>query len=179
LELLASPARQEIFDALHASGPSSIKEIAGEKGVAPDSLYYHVKRMVASGLVIEKESRATDRRDEIVYDLPDRPMKVLFDTSDSTNARLLNTAVKSMLRLAGRDFENAYVPETAVTEGSLRNIRAARYKAWLSQDELRKVNQLIGEITSIFEGAARDESREMYALTMVQTLINPNERKRT
>ena len=48
---LFRPARLEIYECLQVSGPASVAELASRIGRAPDSLYYHLKKLVEIGVI--------------------------------------------------------------------------------------------------------------------------------
>lgn len=55
IDLLASSARMEIVDALEAStGALSVAALAARLGRPADGLYYHLRQLVAAGLVREQ-----------------------------------------------------------------------------------------------------------------------------
>jgi DNA-binding transcriptional ArsR family regulator len=62
---LYDPLRYRLFRLL--AEPRSVAELAAEVGMPPDRLYYHVKRLVAVGLVREVEVRANGRHRERVF----------------------------------------------------------------------------------------------------------------
>lgn len=57
VKALASPARQEIVDALQAAGARTIAELAALLARPADSLYFHVRSLVKVGLVVERGER--------------------------------------------------------------------------------------------------------------------------
>ena len=71
---LTSPARGEILDIVSLMGSLSIADMAEYLGKPIDSLYYHVRKLVKVGLLVEKVKRKSKRQMEAVYDLPGRPM---------------------------------------------------------------------------------------------------------
>ncbi len=166
LELLTSPVRQEIVDAVQASGPSSIREIAVEIGRPADALYYHVEQLLEGGLLVEKGVQNTRRRDAAVYDVPGR-LRLQYDASDEQNVQSVNRIMAAMLRIADRDFRAGFGPDLAVTEGKHRNIWAARTKAWLTKKQLAEVNAILEHLLEIFRESAWSEDGGLFALTWV------------
>ena len=59
IDLLASPARMEIIDALEAARAAmSVAALATQLGRPADGLYYHLRQHVAAGLVVEQRAAA-------------------------------------------------------------------------------------------------------------------------
>jgi DNA-binding transcriptional ArsR family regulator len=62
---LYDPLRYRLFRLL--AEPRTVAELAADAGMPADRLYYHVKRLVACGLVHEVETRTRGRHRERVY----------------------------------------------------------------------------------------------------------------
>ena len=131
-------------------------------GRRPDSLYYHVRKLSAAGLLVDRGIRGSGRRAEAVYDIPGRPLRLAYDPSDPENVRAVSRVVASMLRSANRDFRGGFRPDLAVVEGDGRNLWAARMKGWLSDDDLAELNTLLNRILEVFHPreAAKIAGRE-------------------
>ena len=65
LEVLYDPLRYRLFRLLE--GPRTVPELAEEVTVPANRLYYHVRRLVRSGLVEQVDARSTRRGTERVY----------------------------------------------------------------------------------------------------------------
>ncbi len=148
---LASPVRQEIVDALVAAGACSISDLAQHLGRAPDALYFHVRRLVKVGLVIERERRKDGRHAWAVYDLPGRPVRLSYQPPNKP--RDLTRVIASAIRLSSRDFARAmsdsgYLDPDVPPSGP-RRVWGGRAKGWLTDDQLSRVNALIEEAMAI------------------------------
>jgi hypothetical protein len=150
VKVLESTVCQEIVDLVGAAGPSSVRQIAGLMGRRPDSLYYHVHKLVAAGLLIQHGVQGAGRNAESVYDVPGRPLFLAYDPQDADNVGAISRVVASMLRSALRDFRSGFKPELAVVEGEGRNLWAARMKGWLSAADVAELNRLLMEILELF-----------------------------
>ena len=51
LAAITSPARVELLELIGVWGPCAIADVARRMGRAPDSLYYHVRKLVDVGLL--------------------------------------------------------------------------------------------------------------------------------
>jgi hypothetical protein len=162
---LESTVCQEIVDLVGAAGPCSVREMAGFMGRRPDSLYYHVRKLSAAGLLVDRGTQGAGRRAEAVYDVPRRPLRLAYDPSDPENVRAVSRVVASMLRSANRDFRGGFRPDLAVVEGDARNLWAARMKGWLSDDDLAELNTLLNRILEVFHRreAAENAGREPHS----------------
>ena len=92
IELLASPLRQEIVDAVRAMGTCSARELAVELGTSPDSLYYHLRKLVAVGLLVSEGKRSATRRHEEVFRTPGDSMRAVYDLGDARFSDALRRA---------------------------------------------------------------------------------------
>lgn len=171
---LTSPARQEIVDALVSGGPCSIAELATHTGRAPDSLYFHVRRLIKVGLIVEREARTTGKRPAAVYDVPGRPLYLSYATMMGWPE--LTGVVGSALRLAGRDFGRAMKLGVAVVEGPRRNIWGGRAKGWVGNEEIEEMNRLIARLFEIVHSGRPGEGRTAQSFTMVLAPVRASRR---
>jgi DNA-binding transcriptional ArsR family regulator len=165
LELLASPVRQDILDHLEAMGPSSVTELSRSVGLPADALYYHVRKLLAVGLLVERGTRPGDRRDETVFALPSPAIRLRYDPADADQALSVGKIASAMLRSSDRDFQAGLRSEKAVAEGRGRNLWSARVKGWLDAGQLREVNELLNRLHSVFHAAGPGDDRTLCALT--------------
>lgn len=154
LGALESTVCQEIVDLVGGAGPCSVRQMADLMGRRPDSLYYHVRKLKGAGLLIDQGTRGSGRRAEAVFDVPGRPLRLVYDPEEPDNVDAVTRIVASMLRSALRDFGQGFRPEVAVVEGQQRNLWAARLKGWMGDSEIAELNSLLGRILEIFHGGA-------------------------
>jgi hypothetical protein len=178
IEAVASPVRQEIVDVVHATGPSSAGEIAELLGRPQDGLYYHIRELLKVGLLREVEVRETARRDEAVYDVPGRPLRLRYKPGDRRNTAAVARTIRSMLRLAERNFARAMQRDTLVVRGPARNVWGGRFKGWLSAAELREVNKHLGAIAEIAQGSGRRRGATLHEVTFVLAPVEASPRRR-
>lgn len=185
--MLESTVCQEIVDLVGAAGPSSVRQMAGLMDRRPDSLYYHVHKLVGAGLLIERGVRGAGRHAEAVYDVPGRPLYLAYDPHDGDNVSAVGRVVASMLRSTLRDFRSGFTPDLAVVDGDDRNLWAARMKGWLSADDLTELNRLLMQILQLFHaerpladgdgagGSAPGPSHSLHSFTWVLAPMTPAE----
>lgn len=150
LRALAAPARQEICDCLATVGAATVNELAEHLGRPADALYFHVRRLVKVGLVVELDREKTGRHVTSRYDLAARPLKLKYRRSTK---KQVEKVIGAATRAGLRDFEHSYdqLAESQV-EGQ-RDLWAGRAKGWLTTDEVARVNQLLAQIHEIlFQG---------------------------
>jgi hypothetical protein len=149
LAAIASPARQEILDGVQALGASPIAAIAGLLGRPADSLYYHVRTLERLGLLVRVGVRRNGRREEAVYDVPHRPLRIRYEPGDAANRAGVTRAVASAVRLSLRDFNRAMESGGFVPDGPHRNAWGGRTKGWLTPAQLAAVNKHLKQIHDI------------------------------
>ncbi len=153
---LASPTRQDIVDALESAGPCSIAALALLLNRPADSLYFHIRRLLKVGLVIESDRRKDGRHVFAMYDVCGRPLRLSYDppVRRADIARVVGAA----LRLGIRDFNRALSDSgrSRPTSGPARELWGGRAKGWVTPDQLARINALIGELLALTRGGSPD-----------------------
>ncbi len=179
IECLASPARQEVVDALTALGPCSIAELADDLGRAPDSLYYHVRALTRAGLVVARGTRGAGAREEALFDVPGSQMVIDKEPQTPRERKTLLKLITAFLRIAERDFAAALASGIAVCKrGSRRNATGARIKGWLDREERTAVLEHLDAIADILRRSTRRRGSNLHAVTFVLTPLTPSKRAR-
>ncbi len=145
---VASPVRAAMLDALEVVGPATIAQLGDALGYPPDSLYYHVRVLERMGLMIR--TRGARRGDAATFDVPGRPVTLVYRLADRRQARATAKVVSTMVRCAERGFRRAFAPGLAEVEGPRRNLRAGRRTAWLTGKDLEALNGHIERIHALF-----------------------------
>jgi hypothetical protein len=169
LRAIVSPLRQEIVDAVAASGPCTVSELAHSLGRRPTALYAHVSALQAVGLLRRVGERSNGGRPSAVLKVPGRPMYLDYDITDPKRRKLITWYAAGMLRNASRDFVAATTHPEVKTAGKTRSLWAARCKGWLNQRELAEVNVLLNRLISILRDGQRNKgnSRKLHEVTFV------------
>jgi DNA-binding transcriptional ArsR family regulator len=149
LEVMVSPRRHDIVDRLAASGPMSIRELAGQIGAQPSSLYHHVRKLMDVGLVIEAGSRVVRRRREAISAPPAPRMRVARAVAVNEYPELLTAIVAGTTRQLARDFRAGVGSAAAIGDGPGRNIGFLRMVARPSPGQLDRLNECLYEIAEI------------------------------
>lgn len=165
---LFKPARLEIFESLQLCGPASVSELAERLGKAPDSLYYHLRKLVQVGVIeqhAEESGAGLPGRNGAMYEVAALSVTMNLDNQSRPSREAWAKGCASVLRLVTRDVEAALDSRSAVTLGAHRNLLVQRRKARLSRSDLKRVNALLDEAHSILADNAENTSGQLYALT--------------
>jgi DNA-binding transcriptional ArsR family regulator len=158
IRALASPARQDIVDALEAAGPCSVRELADLIGRPADALYYHLKVLRRVGLLSQVASAGSADPGAVV-DVTLRPLSLRYELASRTNRDGVCRVVGGMVRCAERDFRRAFKPGHAEVSGPGRDLWAGRCQAWLTDEENQQVNRLLSRILSIMRARQKPTHR--------------------
>lgn len=179
VEALTSPARQEVVDGLQSLGPASVAELADALGRAPDSLYYHLRKLERVGLVVQRGTRGEGARAEVLYDTPGR-LVIDFEPSTPRERKSLVKLVAAILRMAERDLRAALETGRAIyRRGARRNSWGARLKGWISREELAQVRAHLEAVNQILSDGRKRRGAELFAVTFVLAPLAPSARARS
>lgn len=170
LSALASPARQEIVDALEAGGAMTIAELGAQLGKAADALYFHLRRLERAGLVRVVDRRRVGKSVAAVYDVPARPMRI---DRAAVPARSMDAVATSILRLGLRDYRRGLQDDHAVLGGAGRNLWAARHRGWLTPARLGEFNAKLDELMAIITSGRPGPGTSPVAFVMCLTPVRP------
>ena len=162
IRALASPARQEIVDALAAAGPCSVAELARHVARPADSLYFHLRKLISVGLVVERQARKNGRHVASVYGVLGAPRMRYKAVEPAAVSRVIAAAV----RLGGRDFARA-LNSDVVKEGPRRELWGGRAKGWLAASEVAEANRLIARLSTLMLGGRPGRGRKAMTFTWV------------
>jgi DNA-binding transcriptional ArsR family regulator len=172
IRTLSSPIRQDILDAVTAIGPCSVSELAAAIGRRPDSLYYHVRRLVKVGLIREEPDGGAGRG-ELRLDVPHNRFYLEYKPESRPNKTAVLRVAAAMVRSAERGFRRAFDPDVAVVAGPGRNLWASRTRGALTPADLAEVNALIARLHTIMRSGRRDRGpsvagdRSLHELTVI------------
>lgn len=174
---LTSSVRGEILDIVDLIGPLSIAEMSVYVGKPIDSLYYHVRRLVKVGLLVNVANRKSKRQMEATFDLPGRPMFLQYVPSQTKHIENVIKSIATMLRVTERNFRNAFEKELVRASGSSRNVEHSRVLGWYTEEEIREIRTQIRKIITKFNSSAKNRKKtsNLFALT---TILMPLEVKK-
>ena len=170
VEALASPVRHRIHLALEMLGPVSVRELAVWMEREPESLYYHIRRLVAVGVVVEHGSRRWGTREEKVYCLSGE--RVRLDPRQSSPAFLRGFArgARTLLRYASRCLVRALEDSRARRHGPSRNTRIEQVHIRLNAAKLDELHRRLDVLQAFL--AENDDSGLDHAL-VVTVAVSP------
>ena len=167
IDALASPARQEIVDVLEVSGPCTAAELARQTGRAADSLYYHLRQLIAVDLVTE----SAGERGEAQFDLPGRPFRVSYAALAAHPDGLARMA-RGILRLTERNLASA------AADGRLEldppNFMVGRAQGWFTRAEADELLALLQRAHRRALEHRDPGAGERYAITLALTPLPCN-----
>lgn len=170
---LSSPLRQEIVDALESQGASTIAAIAERLGRRPDALYFHFKALERIGLLKRTGTVGSGRSEAAVFDLPGRPLRLVYGSTAAERQKRVGPALDSLLRIARRDVRRALARESVEVSGARRELWVARARGWLTQAQLARANALLSELFELLHSAPPRDGAEPLALAFALTPL-PN-----
>lgn len=174
LEALSSPARRELIDAVQLLGPCAIAEVAEALGKPADSLYYHVRKLLQVGLLKQVALRRGVRRDEAVYDLPGRPLRLRFNLDHDDTSDLIVSSAAATLRLTERSFRAAVERRQGQYGGPKRDLLCERYRRPLNASELQEVNNHLDAIVEVLSRPVDSSAAakgDVYSVTLAVTPV--------
>ena len=168
IRLVASPLRQAILDAVSADGPLSVADLSEMCHRPPDRLYYHVKRLLAAGLLIPAPEDAGAR--EARFDVAGRPMYIRYDPGNAANRGAVVGVMNGMLRAARRDFSRGFRAGVA-GNGPRRRLWVSRVEGTLTDAEIERLNRLLFAAIALVMSGRRRPGRgaRVHQLTWVSS----------
>lgn len=151
------------FEAL---GACSVRDLAGHLGVAAESLYYHVKLLLAAGLIVESGTRPTERRQARLYRVVSRAFEVRIDGASSDYRAAYDEMAGALLRWAGRAHSAALEDASLRQSGPARQRSLMQFHARLDDDALAELNRRLEEVEG-FVRENEDPTARPYAITLV------------
>jgi predicted transcriptional regulator len=171
LAALTSPVRVELLETFGLLGPCSVADVAGHMDRAADSLYYHLRKLLAVGLLEHVEDRKQVTRSEAIYRLPAKEIEIARHTKGDARAQT-SKAIQTLMRLAGRELDGWMDDESAVDEGPKRRLYGRRMRGRLSWKAVAEINRHLTAIEEVFAHEAQRKNRaagQAVAFTVVLT----------
>ncbi len=147
LEALASPLRIELLQAFAHGDRLTVEDIAKHVGRPQRSIYYHIRKLVKAGVLVEVDRRLKGRRYESVYSVAAERLSIAADESSGVQREAMFRLVSSMLRKISREFRQAL--DSDEFDGHEATATARQQRSWLTEKDLAQVNDLLGRIEKI------------------------------
>jgi hypothetical protein len=170
---LFKPARLEVYENLQIAGPSSIANLALRLGRPADSLYYHVKKLLAIGVIEERSEKGRERNGPgpkgAVYSVVARFLDVELNPKSRLSREVWAECGASVLRVGMRDFTKALESGDVRPEGARRNLVLQRVKARLNASQLKEVNGHLEALQELLCRHAENTKGDLHAITFLMT----------
>lgn len=168
-EALSSPRRVEMVQTLQSRGPLALAEVAHLLDAAPDGLYHHARLLERAGLIRAVASRRVGTRTERLLDVTAERLRLDVDVVEDRNSDRLLRLLGVYARRAERHLRAALAVRSGRLDGPAPDIVVHADAAWLDDEDLARVTQLLDELRSIFEhGRSRRQGR-LCSLTMAMS----------
>ncbi|TVQ61765.1 MAG: ArsR family transcriptional regulator [Phycisphaerales bacterium] len=174
-DAVCSLARLELLETFSSHGACSIAELAHWLDRPADGLYHHVRKLVRAGLVREVDVRKVGRHRESVFDMVADELRFDVDPEQGRNMDRLEQIARAHLKRAERLLASAAAARAVRLARPGKNTHVRGDEAWLSDEELERVNEIVDELRSVFAGAKRRRTGNLHAFTLV---ISPVVRER-
>lgn len=170
MKAISSPVAIEIIQALRQIGPASVSELGPAIGRKPNSLHYHVNKLVENGLVAKTGSQMSGARTETVYDVTAEKFLGGSLNNEEELSVFTKKSVNTILRLAARNYEKAVADHASASEkGKKRNLLVQRLAGRLTGEQLAEVNGLVDRIMEIFADNVASKDGKKISLTLAMT----------
>ncbi|MDQ8758314.1 helix-turn-helix domain-containing protein [Sphingosinicella sp. LHD-64] len=176
---LSSAIRQELVDTLAAlGGEADVGALAEQLGRPADGLYYHLRLLVRHGLIEEVESSGQKERRYRLAGEGRLPLRLAYRKGSDGNLPAVGSFARSLLQIAGRDFEQALSGPRVALEGPRRELWAARNKGWVSQDDLEEINALIERLNKLVGRSSAPDRTRLMTFAFVLAPVDPRPKRR-
>ncbi len=170
IEILSSAVRGEILDIIEFFGKLSIREISEHTGRSQHSLYHHIKMLHEVELIYESETRKVNGQIESIYDVPGRPMRLKYDSEDTSVTSKILSIIRGIVSTNMRDFQRAFDNFLIHRHKNLHNVTHTREIGWLSDEEVYEFQMKMRRL--LLEFKVRDKpvceaKRKLYTLSVL------------
>ena len=177
--VLCAPVRMEIIETMRMLGPCGIADVARQLDRPADTLYRHVRKLVACGVLVEAGSRPAGTRTERVYDIVADDIATRYRNADphALSETYLTTA-ESILKITSRTFRRAAAAGELIgsVPGRKRTTRLFFEHVWLTPDDATALDEKLVELVRFL--GTKKTRREDTRLQLVSVLTAPIVRRR-
>lgn len=167
---LFSPVRIDLVELLAIVGPCSVARLAELLGRPADALYHHLRKLLATGLVVEAGEQRAGKRNETLYNLVADRFRLEFDPRRPALIKRLSGAI---LRMAQRDLNRSL--DAGEFQGR-KNGFARRLTAWLPANARSRVMSDLKSIERVAVAARQKAEGKLYSLTLFMVPLAPHAR---
>ncbi|MFA6046332.1 MAG: helix-turn-helix domain-containing protein [Phycisphaerales bacterium] len=175
-EVLVSPVRTEIAEALRLVGPCPVSEIAQVIDRPADTLYRHIELLQKAGFVREVGFRKGARHAEVLLDVVADDFVVDFqDNQGNAENRAIIQTVSSFTSAVQRAVRDSAKARQLVLEPDGRNISINYELSWLTPEKFQEVRALIRRLKKLMDSGKKRREGRLY---MTLAIATPVTRKR-
>lgn len=149
IEALASPVRSDLIDRLSAGGEMSVRELAEDMALKPSSLYHHLRKLLAVGLVEAATTRRVNRRNEQLYRTVAPRMRLRQALAEPSCHAAMGRMAAALARQADRDFASGLADPDARIDGPARNLGVFRLVGQPAPEALARINAHLDAIAEL------------------------------
>lgn len=165
--VLASPIRVDVLNAVCALEKCSVADIAAFTGRSRTSLYPHIEQLLDAGLILEDEKRLAGKRYEQLYRPLARSVATKHNSKDPDNVAYHQAYGNAVGRLMARLHERATAQPEAVVRGPQRDTHAGISGAWVDEEALGEMNELIDRLWAICQNSHPGEGKRLVNLGVI------------
>lgn len=169
IKAISSPERLRIVEILSERGPQTVKQLGEAMERVPQALYYHMKTLMAAGIVVSDGEIESKRRPEKRFRLAASKLKLDVSKSSAEFTEALGSAAASILRAAERNYREALQQGDPVLTGSRRNFSSRRHQVKLTNRQLAEFNRKLEELEDFLDELDSSGSGQSYAVTIVSS----------
>lgn len=166
MEALASPVRFQIHLAMEMLGVCSVNELAERMDREPETLYYHLRLLERVGIVVRAGSRAAAGREEALYRLMGRRLRIDPRQRSPRFLRAMARSCGALLRYAERTFVRSLRRPAFLRGGSTRTRRMEQVVVRLPEPALAELNERLDELQDFLSAADERDADAVYAVTV-------------
>lgn len=179
IELLASPVRQEVVDTLAMlGGRATVAELSDQLGRHADGLYYHLRRLVLGGLLLEEPASGATERVYVLAGDYSGPLRLRYCRNKPNNLSAVLRYVGGLLKVTASDFKAALAMPGVKLNGNRRQLWAARSKGWVNATDLEEINALLERLCELTSQTRRPDRSMLISLAFVFSPVAQKERRR-
>jgi DNA-binding transcriptional ArsR family regulator len=179
IRVLSSAIRQELVDTLAAlGGEADVGALAEQLGRPADGLYYHLRLLVRHGLIEETGQPGRKERRYRLAGEGSAPLRLAYRAGPHGNLAAVGAFARSLLQIAGQDFEQALEMSGTALGGPRRDLWAARDKGWVSPNDLQEINALIERISELVSQPSAPGRARLMTFAFVLAPVDPRPKRR-
>lgn len=166
LRALQSPLRVQLVAVLRNLGQASVRQLADQMDTRPEGLHYHVRQLVAVGLVDRVGKRRVSRRMESVYALPGKDLKIDLDGRRPAYRSEVGRVYSAALRLADRTMLRALAARPVSGGTTAEAPRLIQIGARLRKRPMKELRRKLAELERFLREHDDPRASHMYLLTV-------------